>query len=462
MQKYADTALGGTPLRALAGATVTVRDSGGSLAALFSDDGVTTTGNPVTAGVDGEFEFYAANGRYNITISATGYQDDLKSDILLYDAGDATFVTSFATLSDKATADIPATNDATATALAGKVPTSRTINGHDLTADVSLSPSDIGALASSSVVNDLTTGGTAVPLSAEMGKSLQTTKLPTSSVVNDLTSGGIAVPLSAEMGKSLQTAMLIRAMFGSGSPNGVVTGTAGALYIQKDAPYPGALYNCTSGTTWTANTDNIKTLATLPTASSSNVGAIYTVTDAVTIDGIGTVALDLLVKQYGASYYWVAAQGFWPIYRNRTLSSAVTGGTTFTQTATFTFPNRADMFPPIMDMWFEMHSVITSHGGAGTVNQVIQSTTGPSIIMNQQIASGGTSAAQRTILRVSAVGSQFQLPTASGTGGYSTSTGADLTWSLTLPGLVWQFGLTPSNAADSSKVRQADITFWYA
>jgi hypothetical protein len=60
-------------------------------------------------------------------------------------------------------------------------------------------------LAGSDVVNDLTTGGTAVPLSAEQGKTLNTSKVSVSAIVNDLVTGGTAVPLSAEQGKTLQT-----------------------------------------------------------------------------------------------------------------------------------------------------------------------------------------------------------------------------------------------------------------
>lgn len=59
-----------------------------------------------------------------------------------------------------------------------------------------------------SIVNDLTTGGTQVPLSAEQGKVLKQltdAKIDTSSIVNDLTTGGAAVPASAETVKSLKT-----------------------------------------------------------------------------------------------------------------------------------------------------------------------------------------------------------------------------------------------------------------
>lgn len=62
-------------------------------------------------------------------------------------------------------------------------------------------------IATSSIVNNLTSGGTTVPLSAEQGKELKTlvdARVTTASIVNNLTSGGTTVPLSAEQGKELK------------------------------------------------------------------------------------------------------------------------------------------------------------------------------------------------------------------------------------------------------------------
>jgi hypothetical protein len=55
----------------------------------------------------------------------------------------------------------------------------------------------------SDIVNDLTTGGTNKPLSAEQGKILNLNKLSASDIVDDLTTGGTNKPLSAEQGKNL-------------------------------------------------------------------------------------------------------------------------------------------------------------------------------------------------------------------------------------------------------------------
>jgi hypothetical protein len=56
------------------------------------------------------------------------------------------------------------------------------------------------------VVNDLTTGGTADALSAQQGvtlKGLVDLNVTTASIVNEFSTGGTAVPLSAEQGKAL-------------------------------------------------------------------------------------------------------------------------------------------------------------------------------------------------------------------------------------------------------------------
>lgn len=55
---------------------VTVTTTGGVLAQLYSDDGVTPKPNPLTTDANGYIEFYAADDRYNITVGgAGGYQD---------------------------------------------------------------------------------------------------------------------------------------------------------------------------------------------------------------------------------------------------------------------------------------------------------------------------------------------------------------------------------------------------
>jgi hypothetical protein len=84
MQKYLNSA---KTLRgdAINNAHITVRDLAGTLATIYSDNGVTVQANPVISGRDGEYMFYAANGRYSITIAANGFISESVNDVLLYD-----------------------------------------------------------------------------------------------------------------------------------------------------------------------------------------------------------------------------------------------------------------------------------------------------------------------------------------------------------------------------------------
>ena len=72
-------------------ATVSVKDHGtDTLATLFSDDGVTPMANPFTATEDGYASFYAANGRYDATVTPEDATEDpyTLEDLLLYDPED--------------------------------------------------------------------------------------------------------------------------------------------------------------------------------------------------------------------------------------------------------------------------------------------------------------------------------------------------------------------------------------
>jgi hypothetical protein len=84
MQKYQNNA---TTLRgdAIKGASVTVTTLAGDLATLYSDNGTTAQANPIITGRDGEYSFYAADGRYNLSISAPGFVGEQISDFSLAD-----------------------------------------------------------------------------------------------------------------------------------------------------------------------------------------------------------------------------------------------------------------------------------------------------------------------------------------------------------------------------------------
>jgi hypothetical protein len=74
---------------AISGASITVTASGGGLATLYSDNGVTPTSNPVTANANGEYAYYAANGTYSEVIAAAGYGGESIPGIVLFDPKDS-------------------------------------------------------------------------------------------------------------------------------------------------------------------------------------------------------------------------------------------------------------------------------------------------------------------------------------------------------------------------------------
>jgi len=84
MQKYQNSV---TNRRgdAIVGASVRVTLPNDSLATIYSDDGVTLATNPMTTDAFGYFGFYAANGRYNITVFGSGITTATYLDILLED-----------------------------------------------------------------------------------------------------------------------------------------------------------------------------------------------------------------------------------------------------------------------------------------------------------------------------------------------------------------------------------------
>jgi len=61
-----------------------------TLATIYSDNGLTVVPSSiVTTDSDGQFFFYADNGRYTLSISATNFAAELKTDVLLFDQTDA-------------------------------------------------------------------------------------------------------------------------------------------------------------------------------------------------------------------------------------------------------------------------------------------------------------------------------------------------------------------------------------
>jgi hypothetical protein len=81
MQKYQNNVTSRTG-DAVSGLLVTVNVSGGGLATIFSDNAGTPTVNPITTDANGYFEFYVADGRYDISVNGGGYDDVLIADAL--------------------------------------------------------------------------------------------------------------------------------------------------------------------------------------------------------------------------------------------------------------------------------------------------------------------------------------------------------------------------------------------
>ena len=66
--------------------TVTVYVHGGGLATIYSDNSSTPLANPFTATTNGQWLFYAADGRYDITMSGAGFPSPVTySDVILFD-----------------------------------------------------------------------------------------------------------------------------------------------------------------------------------------------------------------------------------------------------------------------------------------------------------------------------------------------------------------------------------------
>lgn len=85
MQKYQNNVISPTGL-ALANVSVLVKTfPAGIIATIFSDNGVTTTPNPLTTDANGAFAFYADDGHYSLVISGPNVQTLTLTDIVLAD-----------------------------------------------------------------------------------------------------------------------------------------------------------------------------------------------------------------------------------------------------------------------------------------------------------------------------------------------------------------------------------------
>lgn len=111
MQKY-QNAIQDVKGNAIAGASVAVYQYGTTtLATIYSDNGTTVIpGGIATTDSTGEVYFYAANGRYTLSVTATNFTAESFADVILFDPADAaiTSVKNYGAKGDGATDDAAA------------------------------------------------------------------------------------------------------------------------------------------------------------------------------------------------------------------------------------------------------------------------------------------------------------------------------------------------------------------
>jgi len=122
VQKY-QNAIQDLKGNAIAGASINVYLYGTlTTATIYSDNGVTPiTPGSLTTDSEGEFGFYAANGRYTVSVIATGFTSQNFYDVLLFDPADAgiTSVKNYGAVGDGVTDDTAAFQAALAALTSG-------------------------------------------------------------------------------------------------------------------------------------------------------------------------------------------------------------------------------------------------------------------------------------------------------------------------------------------------------
>lgn len=133
MKHFADVVLnsGGTPVKS---ALVSVFLAGTQTpASIFSDDGITATSNPVVTDASGRFDFYVADGRYDLSVSGVNITTYLLKDIEIFDA------------TEKATGDTAATFTVLSAKNFAGVRYADQFTGADIGAKINAAITDLGA-----------------------------------------------------------------------------------------------------------------------------------------------------------------------------------------------------------------------------------------------------------------------------------------------------------------------------
>lgn len=135
-------------------------------------------------------------------------------------------------------------------------------------------------------------------------------------------------------------------LFGDGVPSSGL-GIDGQRYVRTDKPFIGAVYKKTSGA-W-AMEDNSYTLAGLPTAGATYVGAVATIVDSTYCP----TGKDVVCVTYngGTNYYWVPTDRRWTVLKTHDKDTAANTAGVSTTYHTFVLPNRADIYVPGMDIY---------------------------------------------------------------------------------------------------------------
>jgi hypothetical protein len=181
---------------AIADVRVTVYNSSGGAATLYSDNGVTPKANPVITNADGEYFFYAANGTYSAAFSSSAYVNETRTGILLYDPADGTFPSS-------QVAYIPAGTSAVATTVQTKLRESVSVKdfgavGDGVTDDTAAIQAAINSLSTNQVLTGL--NGTYVTTSLLLKSYMifrdvnLITKAGTTDFVAPITINGVSSP----------------------------------------------------------------------------------------------------------------------------------------------------------------------------------------------------------------------------------------------------------------------------
>lgn len=200
-----------------------------SLATIFSDDGITTKGNPLTTDAFGKFDFYIADGRYDISFSGVGILPFTQSNVEVSDVtekqgGDANWNvgTIGATLLNATTI-----NTSTLAASSSISGASVTVTG--LTVGNCVQVTTGGLLTTAGAACGTSSGTltpTGSPASGNLAKWSGGTSLTNADLTGDVTtSGTVATTMAASIaGAKTFTTSLTSPFFSSSTANAAASG----------------------------------------------------------------------------------------------------------------------------------------------------------------------------------------------------------------------------------------------